>query len=168
MGRRCRSWRSFTFLGDSMKIRRAITATAAAALVGTGAFVLPAVASAGPAAHTLKFISVQKASVQLSKTMFAQQDTDVNGKGKVIGYDELYVAVTSSTTGDGWFTGDVDGGFIYGTFRLNLKTGAATDGKVTGGARAFKEHYSKPQMIEKKKSARAASNASLYVEYGRR
>jgi hypothetical protein len=30
------------------------------------------------------------------------------------------------------------------------------------------EHYSKPQMIEKKKSARAASNASLYVEYGRR
>ena len=121
-----------------MKIRRAITVTVAAAVVGTGAFVLPAVASARPAAHTLKFISVEKASVQLSKTMFAQQDTDVNAKGKVIGYDELYIAVASGSTGDGWFTGDVDGGFIYGTFKVNLATGAATDGKVTGGARAFK------------------------------
>jgi hypothetical protein len=125
-----------------MKIRRAITATAitatAAAVIATGAFVLPAVASASPAAHTLKFISVEKGSVQLSKTMFAQQDTDVNAKGKVIGYDELYIAATSATAGDGWFAGDVDGGFIYGTFKLNLTTGAVTDGKVTGGARAFK------------------------------
>lgn len=122
-----------------MKIRRAITAAAAAVAAAVAvAFALPAVASAGAAAHTLKFISVQKASVQLSKTMFAQQDTDVNGKGKVIGYDDLYVAVISSTTGDGWVTVDVDGGFIYGTFKVNLKTGAATDGRVTGGARAFK------------------------------
>jgi hypothetical protein len=121
-----------------MKIRTAITVTAAAAVVGTGAFVLPAVASAAPATHTLKFISVEKASVALSKTMFAQQDTDVNAKGTVIGYDELYIAVASASTGDGWFAGDVDGGFIYGTFKVNLATGAVTDGKVTGGARAFK------------------------------
>ena len=32
----------------------------------------------------------------------------------------------------------------------------------------FIERYSKPHVIEKKKSARAASNASWYVEYGRR
>jgi len=125
-----------------MKIRRAITATAiaatVAAVVGTGAFILPAVASARPATHTLKFTSVQKASVQLSKTMFAQQDTDLNAKSKVIGYDELYIAATSGSTGDGWVTLDVDGGFIYGTFKVNLATGAVTDGKVTGGARAFK------------------------------
>ena len=122
-----------------MKIRTSIAATAAAALVGAGAFMLPAIAaSAGPATHTLKFISVTKASVQLSKTMSAEQDTDVSSKGKVIGYDELYFAVTSNSTAHGWVTVDVDGGFIYGTFTINLKTGAVTNGKVTGGARAFK------------------------------
>ncbi len=126
-----------TILGGSMKVRTSIAAAIAAVLVGTGAFMLPAVASAGTASHTLKFISVEKASVNLSKTMFAQQDTDVSSTGKVIGYDELYLA-TSKTTAAGWVTLDVDGGFIYATFTLNLKTGAITHGKVTGGARAFK------------------------------
>jgi hypothetical protein len=120
-----------------MKVRTSIAAVAAAALVGAGAFMLPAVASAGTASHTLKFTSVAKASVNLSKTMSAEQDTDVSSSGKVIGYDDLYFAY-SKTTAAGWFTLDVDGGFIYGTFTLNLKTGAITDGKVTGGARAFK------------------------------
>lgn len=121
-----------------MNIRTSIAAVAAAALVGTGAFMLPAVASAGTASHTLNFISVEKASVSLSKTMFASQDTDVTSKGKVIGYDEVYLASTSATTAAGWITVDVDGGFIYCTFTVNLNTGAFTNGKVTGGARAFK------------------------------
>jgi hypothetical protein len=120
-----------------MKVRTSIAAVIAAALVGTGAFMLPAFASAGTAVHTLKFISVEKASVNLTKTMSAQQDTDINSKGKVIGYDELYFA-SSSTAATGWATVDVDGGFIYGTFTVNFKTGAITGGKVTGGARAFK------------------------------
>ena len=89
------------------------------------------------ASHTLKFISVEKASVNLSKTMIAQQDTDVSSTGKVIGYDDLYLA-TGTTTAAGWATLDIDGGFIYATFTVNFKTGAITNGKVTGGARAFK------------------------------
>jgi hypothetical protein len=115
-----------------------LVAVASAAL--TLAAVSPSFASpaAKPAPHTLKFISVEKASVQLSKTMFAQQDTDVSSTGKVIGYDELYVATVSAKAGDGWVTLDVDGGFLYATFKLNLATGAITGGKVTGGARAFK------------------------------
>jgi hypothetical protein len=121
-----------------MKIRRSIAATVGAALVGAGAFVLPAFASASAATHTLKFISVEKASVQLTKTMSAQQDTDVNSKGKVIGYDDLYFAAISNSAANAWFTLDVDGGFISGTFKINYKTGAVTNGKVTGGARAFK------------------------------
>jgi hypothetical protein len=121
-----------------MKIRRSITAAIGVALVGTGAFVLPAFASASTATHTLKFISVEKASVTLTKTMSAQQDTDLNSKGKVIGYDDLYFAVTSSSGANAWFSLDVDGGFISGTFKVNFKTGAITNGKVTGGARAFK------------------------------
>jgi hypothetical protein len=120
-----------------MKIRTSIAAVAAATLVGTGAFMLPALASASTASHTLKFVSVEKATVSLSATMSAQQDTDVNSKGKVIGYDDLYFA-SGKTSAAGWFTVDVDGGFIYGTFTVNFKTGAITNGKVTGGARAFK------------------------------
>ena len=120
-----------------MKVRTSIAAVAAAALVGTGALMLPAIASAGTASHTLKFVSVEKASVNLSKTMIAQQDTDVSSSGKVIGYDELYFAY-GKTSAAGWATLDVDGGFIYATFTVNFKTGAITDGKVTGGARAFK------------------------------
>jgi len=120
-----------------MKIRTFIAAALGAILVAAGAFLLPAVASAGTATHTLSFLSVEKGSVALSKTMLAQQDTDTS-KGKVIGYDELYLAITSNTTANGWVTLDVDGGFIYGTFSVNLKTGAITNGKVTGGARAFK------------------------------
>jgi hypothetical protein len=114
---------------------------AAASAVLTLASVSPSFASsaAKPAtvAHTLKFISVEKGSVNLSKTMAAQQDTDVNSKGKVIGYDELYFAY-GKTSAAGWATLDVDGGFIYATFTVNFKTGAITNGKVTGGARAFK------------------------------
>ena len=114
---------------------------AAASAVLTLASVSPSFASsaAKPAtvAHTLKFISVEKGSVNLSKTMAAQQDTDVNSKGKVIGYDELYFA-SGKTSAAGWATLDVDGGFIYATFTVNFKTGAITNGKVTGGARAFK------------------------------
>ena len=117
-----------------------LVAVASAAL--TLASVSPSFASTAAkpatASHTLKFISVEKASVSLSKTMFAQQDTDVSSTGKVIGYDELYLATTSAKTADGWVTLDVDGGFLYGTFKLNLATGAITGGKVTGGARAFK------------------------------
>ena len=115
-----------------------LVAAASAALTLAG--VSPSFASpAKPAtvSHTLKFVSVEKASVNLSKTMGAQQDTDVSSSGKVIGYDELYFA-TAKTTAAGWFTLDVDGGFIYGTFTVNFKTGAITNGKVTGGARAFK------------------------------
>ena len=35
-------------------------------------------------------------------------------------------------------TVDTTGGFLYGTVTLNFKTGAVTDGKVTGGTGAFK------------------------------
>ncbi len=116
-----------------------LVAAASAALTLAGvspSFASPA-AKPATVSHTLKFISVEKASVNLSKTMIAQQDTDVSSSGKVIGYDELYLA-TAKTTAAGWATLDVDGGFIYATFTVNLKTGAITNGKVTGGARSFK------------------------------
>jgi hypothetical protein len=115
----------------------AVASTALTLAVVSPSFASPA-AKPATASHTLKFTSVEKGSVNLSKTMFAQQDTDVNSAGKVIGYDDLYLATTSAKTADGWVTLDVDGGFLYGTFKLNLVTGAITDGKVTGGARAFK------------------------------
>ena len=50
----------------------------------------------------------------------------------------LHVKVISSSSAAVNVTGDAPGGFLYGTFTLNLKTGAVTNGKVTGGTGAFK------------------------------
>src|SRR5215472_1920532 len=121
-----------------MKLRTSLAAAGAAAVLGvTGALVLPAVASAHSASTTLKFISVQNASVLFTKATFGQQDTDVNAAGKTIGFDELYFAATSASTAAANVTGDFNGGLLYGTFTVNFKTGAITNGKVTGGTGAF-------------------------------
>ena len=120
-----------------MKVRTSIIAAGAAAVLGTtGAIALPAVASANSATHTLKFISVQKKSVQFTKTTIAQQDTDVNAAGKTVGFDMLYITFTSATSATVNITGDLSGGFLYGTGKES-KAGFS-NGKVTGGTGAFK------------------------------
>jgi len=121
-----------------MKPRASIVAAGAAVVLGTtGALVLPAVASAHSASTTLKFVSAEKAFAQFTTATFAQQDTDLNAAGKTIGFDELYFAATSASSANANVTGDFNGGMLYGTFTANLKTGAITNGKVTGGTGAF-------------------------------
>jgi hypothetical protein len=122
-----------------MKVRRSIAAAGAAVVLGTtGALVLPAVASASSATHTLKFIAVQKATHSFTSATQAVQETDTSTTGKTVGFDMLYVAVTSASSATANATVDTNGGFLYGTFNINLKTGAVTNGKVTGGTGAFK------------------------------
>ena len=71
------------------RTRASIAAIATAAAVGgTGAFLLPA-ASARTATSTLTFTSVQQSTVNFSRTVGAAQDKDVNKGGKVLGYDVL-------------------------------------------------------------------------------
>jgi hypothetical protein len=120
-----------------MKIRTTMTAAAAAAIVGTGALVLPAAASASTATHTLRFTAETKSSAGFSNSAEAEQDTDVNGAGKVVGYDMLYVKLVSSTSADLNITVDVNGGMLYGTATLNGE-GVVSNGKVTGGTGLFK------------------------------
>jgi len=119
-----------------MKTRTIMAGAAAAAVVGTGAFVLPAAASASTTTHTLKFTAETKGSAAFSNSADAEQDTDVNSAGKVVGYDMLYVALVSSTSAAINITVDVNGGMLYGTAKLNSK-GMVLDGKVTGGTGAF-------------------------------
>jgi hypothetical protein len=122
-----------------MKVRSLIVAASATVVLGgAGAVVFPSVASAHTTTHTLKFISVQKAMVFFSKTTFGEQDTDVNAKGKTVGYDMIYGTATSATSANVNITGDTNGGFLYGTGTVNLKTGAFSKGKVTGGTGSFK------------------------------
>ena len=49
----------------------------------------------------------------------------------------LYFAAASATTGNVNVTVDTTGGFLYGTFTVNFKTGATSNGKVTGGTGSF-------------------------------
>jgi hypothetical protein len=122
-----------------MKVRRSIAAAGAAVVLGTtGALALPALASANTATHTLKFISVQKASVGFGKTAGANQDTDVNAAGKTVGFDMIYFTATSATGGTINVTVDTSGGFLYGTGTINFKTSVFSNGKVTGGTGSFK------------------------------
>ena len=121
-----------------MKIRTSLAAAGAAVVLGTtGALVLPAIASANSATHTLKFIGVQKATVSFTKTTGANQETDVNAAGKTVGFDMIYFAATSATSGAVNITVDTSGGFLYGTATVSIKTGAITNGKVTGGTGSF-------------------------------
>ncbi len=122
-----------------MKLRTSLAAAGAAVVLGiTGTLVLPAVASASGATHTLKFIGVKKAEVSFTPTTFGGQGTDVNAAGKTVGFDMLYETVISASSAAGNLTVDASGGFLYGTFTVSIKTGAVTDGKVTGGTGAFK------------------------------
>jgi hypothetical protein len=122
-----------------MKLRASLAAMGAVLVLGTtGALALPAVAaSAHSDTHTLKFVSVTKKSIMLTKTSGAQQDTDVNAAGKTVGFDMLYFPAVSAATGTVNMTVDTTGGFLYGKLTVNFKTGAITNGKVTGGTGAF-------------------------------
>jgi hypothetical protein len=122
-----------------MKLRASLAATGAVLLLGTtGALALPAVAaSAHSDTHMLKFVSVTKKSIMLTKASGAQQDTDVNAAGKTVGFDMLYFPAVSAATGTVNMTVDTTGGFLYGKLTVNFKTGAITNGKVTGGSGAF-------------------------------
>jgi hypothetical protein len=124
-----------------MRARTYLAAAAAVGLVGSGAFLLPAAATTEQSAcscgiQTLRFISVTKNGVQFSQTTAAQQDTDVNAKGQVIGFDQLWLTLNPKTgRGSGNFTFDYRGGFIYGTLRLS-NSGAT--GTLTGGTGAYR------------------------------
>ena len=121
-----------------MKLRTSLAAAGAAVVLGTtGALVLPAVASAHSVTHTLKFTAVENATVGFTRATGGIQDTDVNATGKTIGFDMLYFRAISSSSFAVNYTLDTKGGFLYGTFTFNLKTGVATNGKVTGGTGAF-------------------------------
>jgi hypothetical protein len=121
-----------------MKIRAIIAVAAVAVALGTtGALVLPAVASAHSATHALRFVSVLKKLVIYTKTTVAEQDTDVNRAGKVIGFDELYATQTGKTTGTADVAFAETGGLLYGALTLT-HNGARAHGMVTGGTGAFK------------------------------
>src|SRR5438105_2878418 len=99
-----------------MKVRRSIAAAGAAVVLGTtGALVLPAVASAHGASHTLKFTAVTNKSVTFTRTTFGVQETDVSA-GKTIGFDDGYVRLTGKNTATVHAAIDTRGGFLYVRF----------------------------------------------------
>jgi hypothetical protein len=119
-----------------VKTRTSVIAVAAAAILGTGAFVLPAAASARTTTQTLQFTAETEGSTAFSGSTEAEQDTDVNSAGKVVGYDLLYVTLVSSAAAVLNLTFDVNGGMLYGTAKLNGQ-GVVSGGKITGGTSKF-------------------------------
>lgn len=120
-----------------MKVRTSIAAVGTAALLGgTGAFLVPAAASAQSLTHTLKFTAVQQKSANFSRTA-AFESLDIDKAGKIIGFDVICIAFNPKTnTTSGGVTLDANGGFLYGT--LEFTNSPVTHGKVTGGTGVFK------------------------------
>jgi hypothetical protein len=123
-----------------MKVRTSIAAAGAAVvLAGTGALLLPAVASAHSTTHTLKFTAVTVTpQTFFTKTSAGQAEKDVNSAGKVIGYDVVNVEFNPTTnTASGGVTLSTNGGFLYGALKFT-STSSVVHGTVTGGTGAFK------------------------------
>jgi hypothetical protein len=120
-----------------MKIRTSIAAASAAVILGgTGALLIPAVASAHSTTHTLKFTAVQQKSANFSKTTSGQAENDLNRAGKIIGFDVIYFAFNPKTqTASGDLTLDTHGGLLYAT--LKFTSNPVTHGSVTGGTGIF-------------------------------
>lgn len=123
-----------------MKVRRSIIPVGAAfVLATTGALLVPAVASAHGATHTLSFHSVENKTVTFTQTAGGEQNTDVDAAGTTVGFDMLYFTFTSPTTADVNLTFDTAGGYVYGTATADLSNGVVvSNGKVTGGTGAFR------------------------------
>jgi hypothetical protein len=118
-----------------MRVRRSIIAVGAAVVVGTTGALAPAAASARSAAHTLNFASVVHKFVRFGKTTGAQQDTDISAADKIIGFDDANFAI-GKTTSSADIAFVLSGGFLYGSLKVSLSTGAAA-GRVTGGTGSF-------------------------------
>jgi hypothetical protein len=120
-----------------MKIRKSIVAAAAAAVVGTtGALALPAVASAHNASTTVKFTAVLVKGISFTNSTLGRQETDVNSKGKTIGFDVGYAAFTGPKSGTVNAAFDIKGGLLYATV-TTTNGGKTFSGTVTGGTGAF-------------------------------
>jgi hypothetical protein len=120
-----------------MKVRSAIIALGAVALAaGSCAVAAPAIASAhaGARTHKLVFTSVLVNQVEYSSTSEALQDKDVNGKGQVIGFDELYTTFNPKTGGKATVAVALKGGLLIGKLAI---TQSGISGTVTGGTGSF-------------------------------
>jgi hypothetical protein len=159
-----------------MKVRTSIAAVSAAALLaGTGAIAIPAFASTAStastaraansastsASHTLKFTSVTKKTVDFSKTNVGQQDTDVNAKGKTVGFDQLNISVNPKTgKGSILVTIDAKGGFLIGV--LPLTSSKTLKGIITGGVGSYKDAFG---SITAKALNKAGTREAVTITY---
>jgi hypothetical protein len=117
-----------------MKARSGAAALGAAALLGTGGFLLPAAASPRVTTHTLKFTAITLKSAVFSKTSGGEADKSINSKGKIIGFDEISFGKSQRTGG---LVIDTDGSFLYAT--LKFSDSPVTNGTLTGGTGKFKD-----------------------------
>jgi hypothetical protein len=94
------------------------------------------VTSAPGATHTLKFTVVNNQFIQFTKATYLAQETDVNSKGKTVGFNEGSITFKTRNVATAGVTFVRLGGFLYGTFSTT-NGGKTLTGKITGGTGAF-------------------------------
>ena len=119
-----------------MKLRTSLAAAGAAAVLGTGALMLPAVASASSATHTLKFTAETLKGGNFSKTSGGAAEEDVNSADKVVGFDVTNYGFNPTTKAESLNVAlSTNGGILYGA--LKPSKALTIKGTVTGGTGTF-------------------------------
>jgi hypothetical protein len=145
-----------------MKLRTSIAAvTTAALLCGAGALTFPAAASSAGGTHTLKFIAITTSTVDFSKTDTGRQDTDVNGKGKTVGFDTVNITVNPAT-GKGTILETVNAKAGFMIAALPLQKRKTLSGIVTGGVGTFKDAFG---SIVTKTLNKAGTRTAVTITY---
>jgi hypothetical protein len=148
-----------------MKRYTAIAGVSAAALLGTGGFLLPATASPASATHTIVLTSVTKKT----KTFpvhhpyldhVAGLDVDLNSAGKVVGYDTTNVTFNGKAhTGHGWVAINLAGGLIEGTVGVTSSGIVAT---ITGGTGTYSHITGTAKVVDLNKSGSRTKVTIVY------
>jgi hypothetical protein len=99
-----------------VKLRPFVVAIGAATMLGgTGALVLPGVASARAVTHTVVLTSVQDRQVNFTRNRGILSDRDVNKAGRVVGYDTVRFSFNHRTDRTTFGVAlNLERGFVYG------------------------------------------------------
>ena len=100
-------------------------------------------------------------TVVFSKTDIGKQDTDFNGKGKIVGFDMLNIKVNPKTgKGTILMTVNARSGFLIAA--LPTRKGKTNSGVVTSGVGTFKDAFG---SIVTKNLNKAGTRVSVTIKY---
>jgi hypothetical protein len=149
-----------------VKLRPYLVAIGAAAtLGGTGAVVLPGVASARVVTHTVTLTSVLERQVNFSRNKGILDDRDLNKAGRVVGFDTVRFSFSPKTGRTSFGVAlNLQRGFVYGVLTQHGNN-PVMRGKILWGAGLF---HRVAGTITARNLNKSGSRTAVTIRYHRR